>query len=230
MPPKWLGEAFIAEAEHLRERQPERYRHEYLGEVTGTGTEVFTNLLSREITGAEIAEFDNIRRGVDWGYSNDPFHYACLHYDKTRRRIFIFDEIHQTRLSNTRAAAQVKARGRGEILADSAEPKSVDAFRDEGIRIRGAKKGPDSIDFGVKWLSEELEEIVIDPLRCPNTWREFFEYALEVDANGNIRARYPDKNNHSIDAVRYALSEDMRDLKAKPPQRVGTMKSSYWRR
>lgn len=212
VPRAWLGEEFITLAEHLKAVKPEAYRHEYLGEVTGTGAEVFTNLTNRRITDQEIKSFDRIRRGLDWGYAADPFHYIVCHYDKTRKRLYIFFEIHQVRLSNRASAALVKAENKGnsEVIADSAEPKSIADYREYGIRIRGAVKGPDSVDYGMKWLSEELEEIIIDAERCPNTWREFYGYELDRDANGNIKAGYPDKDNHSIDAARYALENDMK--------------------
>ncbi|HOV68836.1 MAG TPA: PBSX family phage terminase large subunit [Clostridia bacterium] len=212
VPRHWLGEQFIADAEHLKATKPEAYRHEYLGEVTGTGAEVFRNLTNRRITEDEIRSFDHIRRGIDWGYASDPFHYVECHYDKTRKRLFIYREIHQVRLSNRAAALQVKALNplNGEIICDSAEPKSIADFQEYGLRVRGARKGPDSVEYGIKWLSEELEEIIIDAERCPNTWREFYGYELERDENGNFKAGYPDKDCHSIDAVRYALEDDMK--------------------
>lgn len=211
VPPEWLGKEFIALAEHLKAVKPEAYRHEYLGEITGTGAEVFRNLTSRTITDEEIKNFDRIRRGLDWGYAADPLHYTVCNYDKTRKRLFVFFEIHVVGMSNRRSAAAVKAENKAnkEVIADSAEPKSIADYKEYGVRIRGAKKGPDSVDYGVKWLSEELEEIIIDPDRCPNTWREFYGYELARDANGNFKDGYPDKDNHSIDAVRYALEDDM---------------------
>lgn len=212
VPRHWLGDQFIIDAEHLRDTKPECYKHEYLGDITGTGAEVFTNLVNRQITNEEIRSFDRIRRGLDWGYASDPFHYAECHYDKTRKRLYIYAEIHQVRLSNYASAALVKKLNPngGEIICDSAEPKSIADYRSYGLRVRAARKGPDSVDYGIKWLSEELEEIIIDPQRCPNTWREFYGYELERDANGNFKAGYPDKDNHSIDAVRYALEDDMK--------------------
>jgi phage terminase large subunit len=94
-------------------------------------------------------------------------------------------------------------------IADSAEPKSIDELRtDYGVRIKGAKKGPGSIEFGIKFL-QDLEQIVIDPSRCPLAAREFINYSLEQDAQGNIKSRFPDRDNHVIDAVRYALEDDM---------------------
>ena len=210
VPPQWLGEQFLVEAEHLKEVKPEAYRHEYLGEVTGTGGEVFGNITLRAITEEEIERFDNLRRGIDWGYAADPFAYNVCHYDKTRRRLYIFREIHKVKLSNRGAAELIKQEaGSGRITCDSAEPKSIDEVKGYGLRVVGAKKGPDSVEYGVKWL-RDLGEIVIDPGRCPETAREFSGYELERDREGNFKAGYPDKDNHHIDAVRYACEEDMK--------------------
>lgn len=218
VPRQWLGEQFIADAEHLRDTKPEAYKHEYLGEVTGTGAEVFTNLTNRRITDEEIKRFDRIRRGIDWGYAADPFHYTVNHLDKARRMLYIFYEIHQVRLSNRASAALVKAENRNneEVVCDSAELKSIAEYNDEhGVTALPARKGPGSVEYGVKWLSEELEEIIIDSERCPNTWREFYGYELDRDDNGNFKAGYPDRDNHSIDAVRYSREDDMRNVKVR---------------
>lgn len=210
VPPQWLGEQFIVEAEHLKAVKPEAYRHEYLGEVTGTGGEVFGNVTLRPITDEEISRFDNLRRGIDWGYAADPFAYNVCHYDKTRRRLYLFREIHKVKLSNRAAADLIKDEaGSARITCDSAEPKSIDEVRGYGLRVVGARKGPDSVEYGIKWL-QDLEEIVIDPARCPETAREFSGYELERDREGNFKAGYPDKDNHHIDAVRYACEDDMK--------------------
>ena len=70
------------------------------------------------------------------------------------------------------------------------------------------------MEYGIKWL-QDLEEIIIDPVRCPNTAREFNSYELEQDKEGNFKSRFPDKNNHSIDAVRYSREFDMRNVKVR---------------
>ena len=80
----------------------------------------------------------------------------------------------------------------------------IDELKRRGISAIPAKKGPDSVEHGMRWLQEQAE-IIIDPKRCPNTAREFKGYEYERDKNGNFLARYPDKNNHTIDATRYAL-------------------------
>ncbi len=214
VPREWLGEQFLIEAVHLQKVKPTAYQHEYLGEVTGTGGEVFTNLTIREMTDEEISHFDHIARGIDWGYAADPFHYTVNHYDKTRRKLYIYYEIQMLKLSNRRAAELVKKENKQNnvIICDSAEPKSIAEMYSYNLRVLGAKKGADSVEYGIKWL-QDLEEIVIDPKRCPNTAREFLEYEIEKDTNGNFKGCFSDKNNHSIDAVRYSREFDMRNIK-----------------
>ena len=209
VPPEWLGERFLTDAEHLKKTNETAYRHEYLGEEVGTGFEVFTNVVLQTIPDSLIQSFDNIRQGLDFGYAADPLCFIRLHYDKTRRRIYLFHEISGLNLFNREFAQRARAFNDVMTIADSAEPKSIDELRtDYGVRIKGAKKGPGSIEFGIKFL-QDLEQIVIDPFRCPLAAREFINYSLERDAQGNIKSRFPDKDNHSIDATRYALSEDM---------------------
>lgn len=216
VPKKWLGEQFFLDAEHLEKTKPDNYRHEYLGEVTGTGGAVFTNLVIRPIVDEEIERFDNISRGLDWGYASDPFHYTVNHYDSTRRRLYIFYEIQLKSLSNRKAAEMIKAENKnnGLITCDSAEPKSIAEISDYGLRVIGARKGPDSVEYGIKWL-QDLEEIIIDPVRCPQTAKEFNEYELESDGNDGFKAKFPDKNNHSIDAVRYSRESDMKNVRVR---------------
>lgn len=214
VPEAWLGEQFLIEARHLQKTQPERYRHEYLGEVTGTGGEVFKNITIRRIEDSEIARFDHVKRGLDWGYATDPFAYVVCHYDKTRRRLYIYFEIYKVELSNRQAAQLIKQENRlnREIIADSAEPKSIAEMYEYGLHVIGAKKGPDSVKYGIEWL-RDLEEIIIDKERCPNIAKEFLNYELDRDKSGNFKANYPDRDNHGIDAVRYATENDQRNVK-----------------
>lgn len=208
VPIEWLGEQFIIEAEHLKKTNELAYRNEYLGEATGTGGAVFTNLKIREITDAEIKQFDNILDGNDFGYAVDPNCYLQMHYDKTRKRLFIFNEIYKVGMSNKQLALEIKKIkiGHSYITCDSAEPKSIAELKTYGLLVKAAKKGPDSIDYGIKFL-QNLEEIVIDNRRCPNAAREFSGYEYEKDKFGNFISKYPDKNNHSIDAARYGIED-----------------------
>ena len=216
VPREWLGEQFIIEAEHLKLTKPKQYEHEYMGDVVGTGGEVFTNISIREITDEEIAIFDKLKNGLDFGYAGDPLAYLKMNYDKTRRRLFIFGEVYGTRLSNRKAVKLIKQINplNKRIIADSAEPRTINEFKELGLNIAGAKKGPDSVENGIKWL-QDLEEIIIDPIRCPNTSREFQEYEIEKDPEGNLKGDYPDKNNHTIDACRYGCEGDIISRKAK---------------
>lgn len=211
VPREWLGEPFLIEAEHLKKVNLAAYEHEYLGEVTGTGGEVFNNITIREITDEEIATFDRIKRGIDFGYARDPFAYGEMHYDKTRRRLYIYEEIYKVGLSNRKAFKLIQSinKDNGLIVADSAEPKSIAELNSYGLRVTGAKKGPDSVEYGMKFL-EDLEEIIIDSERCPNAAKEFMNYELDRDRQGNFKAGYPDRDNHYIDLVRYALEDEMR--------------------
>jgi len=214
VPEEWLGKQFIDEAEFLREHNPKKYEHEYLGLVTGTGAEVFTNVKNRIITDEEINRFDKVKRGLDFGFAADPLHYTENYYDKARKRLFIFVEIHQSGLKNHVAVNKIKHFNKlnGWITGDSAEPRTIAEFNDLGLRIEGAKKGPGSVEHGIKFL-QDLNQIIIDPERCPNTAREFSQYEIERDSHGNLKGTYPDKDNHGIDATRYSLEDEMKNNK-----------------
>lgn len=219
-PPEWLGEQFLIEADHMKESKPDKYKHDYLGEVTGTGSEVFTNLDIREITDEEIQVFDRLKNGLDFGYAGDPLAYVKANYDKTRRRLFIFGEVYGTRLSNAKAVKLIKEINplNKLVTADSAEPRTINEFKLLGLNIIGAKKGADSVDNGIKFL-QDLDKIIIDPVRCPNAAREFNDYEIEMDRDGNLRGEFPDRNNHTIDAVRYAIENEILMKKARAGKR-----------
>ena len=214
VPPEWLGERFLIDAEHLKKVNETAYRHEYLGEEVGTGLEVFTNIELRKITDEEIATFDRIRQGLDFGYAVDPLCFERMHFVRTRRRLYLFTEISGLNLFNRQFWEKAQRYNDVVTTADSAEPKSIAELRSWGMKIKGAKKGPGSVEFGIKFL-QDLEQIIIDPERCPLAAREFINYSLEMDRNGNIKSQFPDKDNHSIDCCRYALEDDMKDRKLK---------------
>lgn len=220
VPKEWLGEQFIIEAEHLKKVKPKAYEHEYLGIAIGTGGQVFDNVTVRVITDDEISMFDKNHHGLDFGYAADPLAYVKCHFDKTRRRLYIFGELYQVNLSNAKAVKLIKQLNplNQPVIGDSEDPRTINEFNELGLRVIGAKKGPGSIDHGIKWL-QDLEEIVIDPYRCPNTKREFAGYELEKDKNGNFKGSYPDKDNHTIDATRYSLEDEMIFRRAKVGKR-----------
>lgn len=212
VPVEWLGEQFIYEAEKLKERKPQAYEHEYLGVATGTGGAVFDNLVERIITQEEYNSFDRFHFGIDFGFAVDPFAWVKLHYDKKRKRLFVLEEIYQEKLKNTIAVEMIKAKHKWNmhIKADCADPKSIAEMKSLGLSIVGVKKGPDSREYGFKFL-QDLDEIVVDKQRTPNAFREFTMYEYEIDKNGNYISVYPDKNDHILDACRYALEDEMRN-------------------
>ncbi|OMF17233.1 terminase [Paenibacillus amylolyticus] len=208
----YLSKEGIEEAEELKRTRLQRYEWEYLGKAIGSGVVPFDNLNFRKITDEEIKSFDNIRQGNDWGYGVDPVAFVRWHYDKTRRKIYALDEVYGVKLSNRELAERIKKKGYDTqvTIADSAEPKSVDEMRLQlQCRFKGAKKGPNSVEYGEKWL-DDLVEIVIDPARTPNIAREFENIDYQTDSDGNPRARLDDKDNHTIDATRYAFEDDMK--------------------
>ena len=206
-PPDWLGPRFIADAEHLRDTNFPAYEHEYLGVANGSGGQVFDNLDIRIITPEEIHGFDRIYNGVDWGYYPDPWAFNQMHYDAGRRTLYIFGELTQRKAGNRETAdalLEYGITGTDRITADSAEKKSVQDYREYGLDCRAAIKGPGSVDYSHKWL-QSLTQIVIDPDRCPDTAAEFLNYEYDRDKSGEVISGYPDRNNHHIDAVRYAM-------------------------
>lgn len=209
VPREWLGDRFFEDAEKLKERNETAYRHEYLGEVTGTGGVVFENVEDIAMSDELVGNFDRLYYGLDFGFAVDPLAYVAMYYDAKREDLYIFDELYRQKMTNSQAAKAIKLRiNGGRILADAAEPKSIAEMSDYGLRISGARKGPDSIDFGMRWLQNRAH-IYIDKRRCPNTYKEFVTYEYDRNKDGQFISAYPDANNHSIDAVRYGLSEIM---------------------
>lgn len=202
---EWLGQKFISDAEHLREINKEAYDHEYLGIPNGNGGNVFEYLEIRTITDEEISHMDRIYSGVDFGWYPDIFAYKRLYVDEARKKIYHIAEITGNKLSNAQTAQMIINAGFDDytITCDSAEPKSINDYRDKGLPARGAVKGPGSVEYGMKFLQGYTH--VIDPARTPITYKEFTEYEYERDKDGNVISGYPDKDNHTIDATRYAL-------------------------
>lgn len=203
-PPEWLGQKFIDDAAHLKEVNPAAYEHEYLGVPNGDGGNVFEYLEIREITDDEINRMDRIFAGVDYGWYPDQFCYLRTYYDSAREKIYLIDELYVNKWSNSKTADWIKKKGYDDytMICDSAEPKSVNDFRDAGLPAREAIKGPGSIEYGFKFL--QTKTLVIDPKRTPNAYKEITEYEYDRDKEGNVISGYPDGNDHAISALRYA--------------------------
>ena len=208
LPENWLGERFLAEAEQLKRTNPTRYAHEYLGKPKETEGAVFGNLRLRKITDAEYACLDRRYHGLDFGYGADPLHYVCC-APMGRRKLYILDEFRGYRVSLERTAEEILRRNKegDRVVCDSAEPRSIAQLRQFGVRAVAAKKGRGSLEHGMRFLCDCIEEIVVDPEKCPETARELQKYTLQKDKSGRFLGGWPDRDNHAIDALRYALEE-----------------------
>lgn len=205
-PEEWLGSRFLNDAKHLKETNETAYRHEYGGEVVGSGSAVFENLRLEPITDKQINAFDYCYFGQDWGWYPDPNQFVACAYDSGARTLYIYEEFRGWRQSNAAWAEKIRHHMDDLILADpgSGGDRNVSDFREYGFWMREARKGPNSVAYGNRWL-QALAAIVIDPARCPETAKEFSEYEYERDPKTNeVLEGYPDAANHSIDAVRYA--------------------------
>lgn len=227
VPADWLGEAFIAEAERLAAVNERAYRHEYLGEATGTGVEVFPLLEVREITAEEVQDMQYFFSGVDFGFAADPACFIRCSYDRKHEVIYILNEIYKRGMSNRQLAEEIAPlvqgdtkgesftsmlsgafQDRSEIYCDCAEPKSIRDLRDCGLnRVRACTKFPGCVEYRIKWLQNR--RIVVDPARTPNAAREFANYEYAKDKDGNMLSTVPDADNHSIDALAYALNVEI---------------------
>lgn len=177
-----------------------------LGDVIFTNWEV-QNLEEMRYGG----QFTAHRNGGDFGFSSDPAAIIATHYDKKKKIIYIHDELYERGLTNDVLAAETKSMIAGEsIFWDSAEPKSIEELKQHGVRAYPATKGKDSVVFGVQWLQQQ--KIIIDA-SCINTRNELQQYQWKKDKDGNSMRQPVDKNNHLIDALRYAYTGDMKGIK-----------------
>lgn len=209
---RWLGLPFLREAEAMRVAQPERYRHIYLGEATGTGGEVFKNVEVRTITQEERDGFRRVRWGMDFGQA-DPTTLVGTNYDANARTLYIFSSWGMSDAYNADVLKALKERDllSTPIIGDEGGGGKgvMKELRSMGARyLRDAYKPKGSVERGVRWL-RELIKIVIDPETAKGAAREFTQYEWERMRDGTYRNEYPDRDNHYIDAARYANETDI---------------------
>lgn len=213
--PEWLGETFLKDAEDLKRSDERRYRHELLGEATGTGGEIFTNVVAGEITDAQIAEFrerGQSRIGIDFGFTNDPTVILQSAYVKEEETIYVFGEWRRHGQFTAQIHEAIVALGiqREAMVADSAEKRVIGELRYRGDNVRASWKSPKGWrEDGLRWLRSR-RRIVVDTLRCPGAWNELLHYEYDRYGNGDFKTEYPDGNDHAIDSLRYAHETDIR--------------------
>jgi phage terminase large subunit len=142
------------------------------------------------------------RRGLDFGYSNDPTAIVDIY---RYNGAFIFDEIcYERGMSNRAIADLLKNQEKCLTLADSVEPKSIDEIRTYGIQILGAMKGPGSVEQGIQFIQDQK---IFVTKRSVNLLKEYRNYLWMSDKNGKIINEPEDGNDHCMDAIRYGMSK-----------------------
>jgi phage terminase large subunit len=177
-----------------------------------------------DIGGGRLVEFcsmfDNIRNGLDFGFAADPAAPVKCNLDKKNKKIYIINAFYLRGYTNSMLADEIKPIfKRQRVNCDSAEAKSIQELRDMGIDAHGAEKGQDSVVFGIQWL--QGYELVVD-VGCQDLINELNIYQWKKDKHGNTIRQPIDKNNHCIDALRYALCNDM--IRNKGIAKAGTIK------
>lgn len=206
VPVEWLGEQFVNDAEHLKATNDRAYRHEYLGDPVGLGTNVFDLLEIREITDEEIQTYQSIYQGQDFGWWPDPKAFIRAAYIPNKEKVVLLDELGGCKIRNSEMARMIQDKGYDDyaLMCGVDEQESIVDLRDAGIPARSAIVTPGSRKYTFEWL--QCRTIVIDPARTPRAYKEIIEYEHELDGNGEVIADYPDGNDHWIDALRYAIS------------------------
>ena len=205
VPKSWLGEQFIEEAERLKSVDIDLYNHEYLGEVSGYKGLVFKNV---EAFTADKSKYGTLLRGLDFGMAKDgdPTAYVVCNYSPSKKELYIVAEWYHKDCTYPQIAGAILNENVNNfsVFCDNADSGGIKQLRIEGVkRAKGCKKG--KVENGITWL-RGLNKIYIDPVACPETYREFTEYSYVLQKSTGDYV-LSDKENHSIDAVRYALSE-----------------------
>ena len=203
---EWLDDADKKVFEDMKRNNPRRYQVAGLGNWGIVDGLVYENYEEYFFDIEEVKQYTAVF-GLDFGYTNDPTAFFVAFLDLSGKRLFVFDEFYEKGLSNKAIYEKIIALGyaKEKIIADSAEPKSIDELATLGIRrIKGAKKGKDSINNGIQWIQDL--KILIHP-RCVNFQTEISNYSWSSDKFGNKLNKPIDDFNHLMDAMRYALEE-----------------------
>lgn len=196
------------------ENETDKYFYEVytLGNWGVLGTVIFKNWRVEDLSWLkDIA--DNHRNGLDFGFAEDPSALVHTHYDRKKKTIYVLDELYMAGLTNDLLAEEVKKIiGNQLVVCDSAEPKSIKELRQHGVNAIGAKKGKDSVNHGIQWLQQQT--IVVD-VNCQNMKNELMKYRWKEDKNGNVLPVPVDKDNHLIDALRYAYEDEFIERRTK---------------
>lgn len=205
---EFLGDDDRAIFEKMKKNNPRRYKIEGLGDWGIAEGLVYENWEELDFNYKEISKRKSVVSafGLDFGYTNDPTAFIALLVDDINKEIYIFDEHYQKAMTNSMIAEMIKYKGYSKevIIADSAEPKSIDEIKRLGIsRIKAAQKGKDSILNGIQYI--QGYKIYIHP-KCTNTIVEISNYVWDTK-EGVVINKPIDDYNHLMDAKRYAMEK-----------------------
>jgi phage terminase large subunit len=204
----WLPDVLREEMEYDKRRDPDKYAHVWLGEYAGnTAARVFSNWTIEEFEAPNDAMF---RFGADWGFSVDPT--VLVRCFVEGRKLYVDYEAYQVNceiMDTPDLFMTVPDSEKWPIIADSARPETISHMKRHGFpKLMPAVKGPGSLEDGVEWL--KTYDITVHP-RCKHVIDELTLYSYKVDqTTGGVLPVLEDKNNHVIDALRYACEGSRR--------------------
>ena len=201
---KFLPDAYIKALEEKIISNPTYYKIYALGEFASLDKLVFNNWKVKEFNHSDIV--GEMIIGLDFGFVNDISALVASIIDEANKKIYIFKEWGDTNKTNEELAAIITSLGfaKSNIIADAAEPKSIEEIKRKGImRIRPCTKGADSILHGIQKLQQY--ELIVHPT-CTGITTELDNYSWQKDKKTNEYINKPiDAFNHFIDALRYSL-------------------------
>lgn len=205
---KFIDEAYKKQLEALKDKNPTMYDIYALGEWGVLGDLVYTNYIVEDF---DRSIFDGQEDcGLDWGY-NDPA--AGIKIGFKDDNLYLCDELYVRGHDNDELmqdAESIFDKKRHLVIADNSEPKSIKYWRKNGWRIQGAKKGKDSVKFGIGWIRSKKK--IIHP-SLQNAINEITTYSYRKDKDGNTTEEPVDYRNHIMDAMRYALERRIAERK-----------------
>lgn len=203
---EWLDESDKAMFERMKKTNPKRYRVAGEGDWGIVDGVIYENWKEKVFNHKEVEGI--YVNGLDFGYTNDPSALFQGKLDLNSKVIYVYDELYKKGMSNESIAEELKKRNLNyeEITADN-EPKSIARLRTLEIEgIKGALKGPDSVNAGIDFLQDFL--IIVHP-RCVNFITEISNYVWETDKTGKKLNVPTGDMNHLMDAMRYAVEKHM---------------------
>ena len=194
----WLPKVILDEIEDDKINRPALYKHKWLGEPSSQERKIYRDWAIIE----EIPHEARLERyGLDFGYTNDPTAIVAIYYYNGG---YILDEItFQRGLKNNQIAEILKNQPEAIVVADSAEPKSIDEIREHGINIIPTVKGRDSVLNGINKVQQQRISIT---KRSVNIIKEYRNYLFKTDKNGKINNEPEEGFDHHMDAIRYGIS------------------------